>query len=177
MSSEIKKLPQPEFESYNTILDRMARRENRKLLYSMIFFPVALVAIVIIPFYLLNQTQDVRQHASENQIPLLPTATSIPTRTAVPDTTRPNLTIIYPTLKSNIAARSIVNIQVEANDNTSVTHVDFFVDEKLICSDTSAPYTCSWKVPAKSTPHYIQVKAFDAAGNYSTRSTFVTANN
>jgi hypothetical protein len=51
-------------ESYNTIIERMNRRENRKLLYSLAGFVVVFVAVVITSFSLLNNAQDIRQRAA-----------------------------------------------------------------------------------------------------------------
>ena len=40
----------------------------------------------------------------------------------------------------------------------------------LQCSDTTAPYSCGWRVPNPMNRNYqIQARAFDAAGNNATR--------
>lgn len=52
-------------ESYNTILERMNKRENKKLLFSLAGFVVVFIAVVVTSFFLLNQPQDVRQYAAE----------------------------------------------------------------------------------------------------------------
>jgi hypothetical protein len=47
-----------------------------------------------------------------------------------------------------------------------VTRVDFYVNGSLQCTDTTASYSCNWRVPARKNKSYgIQAKAYDAAGN------------
>lgn len=53
-------------ESYNTILERMNNRENRKLLFSLAGAAFVLTAVVVATFSLLNQSQDLRQRASDS---------------------------------------------------------------------------------------------------------------
>jgi hypothetical protein len=48
--------------------------------------------------------------------------------------------------------------------NTSIDHVEFYIDSKLKKSDDSAPYTYRW-APLRSFKHNIAVKAYDTKGN------------
>jgi hypothetical protein len=57
-----------------------------------------------------------------------------------------------------------------------IPRVDFLVNGALQCSDTKAPYSCSWKVPgAMNKTYQLQARAFDQAGNVGTASIQVTA--
>jgi hypothetical protein len=47
----------------------------------------------------------------------------------------------------------------------------------LQCTDTTAPYSCVWRVPnPMNRTHTIQARAFDAAGNNATATIQVRAN-
>jgi hypothetical protein len=56
-----------------------------------------------------------------------------------------------------------VTIKVSAVDNFAVAEVDVFVDNVLVATDTSAPYSVVWAGERGS--HVIRAKAYDAAGN------------
>ncbi len=113
------------------------------------------------------------------------TPTPAPTVTAFPtpaptvtsnDTTSPSVRIDSPLNGSIIKAKSTTSITASASDNLGVTRVEFLVNGTLICSDTTSPYTCSWRVPGSRNRTYtISAKAYDAAGNNSTSSISVTA--
>ena len=75
-----------------------------------------------------------------------------------------------------VARKANVTITATASDNVGVTRVDFLVNGALQCSDTTAPYSCVWRVPgAANKTHQLQARAFDAAGNSATASIQVTA--
>jgi hypothetical protein len=68
-----------------------------------------------------------------------------------------------------VTRKSAVTIAATASDNVGVTRVEFFVNGALQCTDTSAPYSCGWRVPSAPNKTYqIQARAFDAAGNTAT---------
>ena len=57
-----------------------------------------------------------------------------------------------------------------------VAKVNFFVNGILLSTDTAAPYSATWRVPAKHNALYtLTAKASDAAGNTATASVTVTA--
>ena len=92
------------------------------------------------------------------------------------DNTPPMVSITSPTNGAIIARKSNVTITANANDNVGVTRVDFLVNGALQCSDTTAPYSCNWRVPAAmNKTHQLQAQAFDLAGNAGTASIQVTA--
>jgi len=59
----------------------------------------------------------------------------------------------------NMAA-SITNVPTFA-----INRVEFLVDSKLACSDSTAPYVCSWKSPAAKKSYLAQARAYDSQGN------------
>jgi hypothetical protein len=82
-----------------------------------------------------------------------------------PDTTAPVIAITQP-LSAMVARKSRVTLAAAASDNVGVVKVEFYVNGTLRCTDTAAPYTCAWRVPAAAGKSYVlQAKAYDAAGN------------
>ncbi len=83
----------------------------------------------------------------------------------VKDTTPPTVSITQPVNGSKITTTN-VQIAVAATDNVGVTQVSVYVDNILKCTDTSAPYSCTWNTKkAAAGSHVITAKAWDAAGN------------
>jgi len=92
------------------------------------------------------------------------------------DNVPPTVSITSPTNGAIVARKSNVTINANATDNISVTRVDFLVNGALQCSDTTAPYSCNWRVPAAmNKTHQLQARAFDLAGNSATAGVQVTA--
>jgi hypothetical protein len=84
------------------------------------------------------------------------------------DTSPPTVTMTSPTNGQTVAIRSTITLAATASDNIGVNKVQFYLNNTFIkgCSDTSAPYSCSWKVPAqKGKTYQFSAVAFDAAGN------------
>ena len=52
-----------------------------------------------------------------------------------------------------------------ASDNVGVVKVEFYVNGVLQCTDTAAPYTCSWMVSNAAKTYVLEARAYDAAGN------------
>jgi hypothetical protein len=64
-----------------------------------------------------------------------------------------------------------VTITANATDNHSVSRVEFYVNNTLVCTDTGTPYSCPWKTPMKTgVTSNITVKAYDPSGNVGTDS-------
>jgi hypothetical protein len=92
------------------------------------------------------------------------------------DTTPPTVAITNPANGAIVARKSTVTITATANDNVGVTRVDFLVNGALQCSDTTAPYSCAWRVAnAPNRTYQLQARAFDAANNSATASIQVTS--
>ena len=95
---------------------------------------------------------------------------------AAGDNIAPTVSITNPANGAIVARKANVTITATASDNVGVTRVDFLVNGALQCSDTTAPYSCVWRVPgAANKTHQLQARAFDAAGNSATASIQVTA--
>jgi len=78
------------------------------------------------------------------------------------DTTPPTVVITSPV--SDALVSSTLTVSATANDDFSVTKVEFYVGQTLLGTDTSAPYSLSWN-PA-SVPdgvHTLTAKAYDTA--------------
>lgn len=92
------------------------------------------------------------------------------------DNIAPSVAITNPANGAIVARKSIVAINATASDNVGVTRVEFLVNGALQCTDTAAPYSCSWRVPNPMNKTYqLQARAFDAAGNSATAAVTVTA--
>jgi glucose/arabinose dehydrogenase len=92
------------------------------------------------------------------------------------DTIAPTVSITSPANGADVARRTTVTITATASDNVGVTRVEFLVDSALQCTDTTAPYSCNWKVPnTRNQTYQLQARAFDLAGNSATASVQVTS--
>ena len=81
------------------------------------------------------------------------------------DTTPPAVSITSPTAGAVIGTR-LVSFGAQASDNVGVAAVEFYVDGKLIATDTAAPYGASWnRRKAAAGLHSIKVRAIDVNGN------------
>lgn len=93
------------------------------------------------------------------------------------DNIAPTVAITNPANNATVPRKSNVTITATASDNVGVARVDFLVNGSLQCSDTTAPYSCGWRVPNPPNKTYqIQARAFDAAGNNATASIQVRSN-
>jgi phosphatidylinositol-3-phosphatase len=89
-----------------------------------------------------------------------------------PDTTPPTVSITSPLNGAVVPRRTTVTIAASASDNVGVTKVNFYVNNTLKCTDTTAPSSCVWFVPSKRHANYALVaKAYDAANNVGTSNT------
>ncbi len=96
--------------------------------------------------------------------------------TASGDNIPPTVSITNPASGAIVARKASVTITATASDNVGVTRVDFLVNGAVQCSDTTAPYSCNWRVPAAPNKTYqLQARAFDQAGNAGAASVQVTS--
>jgi peptidoglycan/xylan/chitin deacetylase (PgdA/CDA1 family) len=83
------------------------------------------------------------------------------------DTTAPQVTLTSPVNGATVSG--VVRLEATANDTVSgVVRVDFYVDNKLLGTATSAPYRVNWNTNNKQVPkgsHTIYAVAVDRAGN------------
>ena len=81
------------------------------------------------------------------------------------DTILPTVSLTAPA--SGASVTGTVNITANATDDRSIiTAVDFLVAGHVVCTDTTAPYTCSWNTrPEGNGLVALQAKAVDPFGN------------
>jgi subtilisin family serine protease len=88
------------------------------------------------------------------------------------DTAAPTVSITSPAAGDLVSGN--VTIQAEAADDFSLSKVEFYADDQLLGTDSTAPYTWTWEssgVPAGS--HTLTARAFDAVGLQGTSSPVV----
>jgi hypothetical protein len=99
-----------------------------------------------------------------------------PTMTPVPDTVSPTVTITAPLNNATVKRNTTVTITANSTDNLGVSSVQYFVNNISVCTDSTAPYTCSWRVPnQKNATYTLRATASDAANNSSSHSIQVKA--
>ena len=92
------------------------------------------------------------------------------------DTIAPTVSITSPANGATVPRKSTITITATASDNVGVTRVEFLVDGALQCTDTTAPYSCNWRVPNTPNRNYqLSARAFDLAGNSGMAGIQVTA--
>jgi hypothetical protein len=86
------------------------------------------------------------------------------------DTIPPTVSIVTSSFTNGTVARKTnVTLQAVASDNVAVSRVEFYVNNNLVCTDTTSSYTCLWAVPASNNATYqLTAKAYDARGNIGT---------
>ena len=95
---------------------------------------------------------------------------------SVADTTAPTVGIGSPVAGATVSG--LVAVDVSASDNVGVSRVDFLVNGSKIASDTTAPYAFSWDSTGVADGSVsLTAYAYDAAGNYASRSVSVTVAN
>ncbi|MDQ5949950.1 MAG: hypothetical protein QG563_457, partial [Patescibacteria group bacterium] len=94
--------------------------------------------------------------------------------TTLTDTSLPVVAIVSPVKGTKFNKGTTVTFTANASDNVGVTKVEFRQANAispgvgaLICTDTTAPYTCDWVVPQTllNTSYSFRAKAYDNAGN------------
>lgn len=92
------------------------------------------------------------------------------------DTTPPGVTLTAPAEASGVSGT--VAVSANATDEVGVAKVEFYVDSTLVNTDSSAPYAFQWNTATVANgQHLITAKAYDAAGNFSNSSYYVTVQN
>ncbi|MGE5042076.1 MAG: Ig-like domain-containing protein [Candidatus Levyibacteriota bacterium] len=110
-----------------------------------------------------------------------PTPSGIPTPTATPtptptDIIAPKVSITSPLNGSRVWRSTKVTIKASASDNVKVAKVEFYVNNVLLSTDTSSPYSAVWRVPSqRSITYTLTAKAYDTSGNTASSSVNVTS--
>jgi hypothetical protein len=98
----------------------------------------------------------------------------LPAINPVNDTQAPTASITSPTNGQQVTA--VTTVQVSATDNIGVSRVELYLDNALLGTDTSAPYSFNWNTDASSEgAHTLQAKAYDSSNNAGT-SAAITVN-
>ncbi len=91
------------------------------------------------------------------------------------DVTPPTVSISSP--KNGSRVSGTITISASTTDSSGISKVEFYVDNKLVKSDTSKSYSYKWNVGSRSVAkgtHAISVKAYDKIGNTSVAQISVT---
>lgn len=92
------------------------------------------------------------------------------------DTTAPSVTITNPKFGSTVSGT--ITATVTASDNISVVKVEYLLDNVLIATSTSSPFSTTINTSNYSNgSHTLLAKAYDAANNIGTNSITITINN
>ena len=111
-----------------------------------------------------SHTLTVKAYDAANNVGSASIIVSVNNPVPVADTTAPVVAITSPLDGSTVSRNA--SITVSATDNVGVTRVVIYLDNVQLCSDTSAPYSCSWNTrKASAGTHTITATAWDAAGN------------
>lgn len=85
------------------------------------------------------------------------------------DTQRPTVSIVEP--KASTTVSGAVVVSATANDNYGLDRVEFLVDERVIATDYSAPYSTTWSTGmADNGEHTLTATAYDLMRNSTTSS-------
>jgi parallel beta-helix repeat protein len=99
------------------------------------------------------------------------------TCTTTVDTTPPAVSITSPLGLQYVGRSTTQNIIASATDNVGVAKVEFYVDGSMICTDTAAPYECSWSLYTKPGVSFtLKAIGYDFAGNNAQASIVVMTN-
>jgi hypothetical protein len=97
------------------------------------------------------------------------------TLTVTPDQP-PAVSITSPLNNAIVTKGKTIVITATASDDVGVVSVTFSVGGTVRCTDTTAPYTCSWAIPKKANTKYtLTAVATDTATRTASHSIVVTA--
>jgi len=86
------------------------------------------------------------------------------------------VSVTNPKNGGTVPRNQTVTVSATATGTSSVTRVDFYINNNLLGSATVAPYNYPWKVPSKNNVSYtVQAKAYDILGNSAAQTITVTA--
>lgn len=109
----------------------------------------------------------------------VPTATPFPTFTPTPtpiDQTPPSVSITSPSNGSRVWRNTTITIRASASDNVKIQKVEFYINGTLLSTDSTSPYTASWRVPSpRGVIYTITAKAYDTSNNTAASNISVTS--
>lgn len=83
------------------------------------------------------------------------------------DNKPPTVYLVYPNSNIEIYSGSVINIIAEADDNTFIEAVKFFINGEEVVEDNVEPYEFIWFTENFQGTYTIYAKAFDVSGNSS----------
>jgi hypothetical protein len=89
------------------------------------------------------------------------------------DTQAPSVSITSPGNGASFATRSTISVNASASDNVGVVDVKFYLNGTLMCTDSTAAYSCSMRLPKQRRTLTIEAVGRDAAGNVGRQSIVV----
>lgn len=94
------------------------------------------------------------------------TPTPVPSATPSADLIKPTVSITSPLNGAIVARNSNLTINASASDNVKVSKVEFYVGTSLLNTDTTTPYSYSYKISGKRDASYTyRARAHDTSGN------------
>ena len=83
------------------------------------------------------------------------------TYTYIPDdTTKPVVTMLSPSEGETVSG--LVSVSVDATDNVAIVRVEFYVDDVLVSTDATAPYSHLWDTNGIiNGAHFVYARAYD----------------
>lgn len=94
------------------------------------------------------------------------------------DVVLPSARVMAPTTGEIVTHGSSYRIEGHAADNAALTRVDYLINDKIVCSQTTPIatfYYCWWTVPKKRGAYDITINAYDANGNVGSSETVTVA--
>jgi len=92
------------------------------------------------------------------------------------DTEKPAVSITNPLNNSFVSRGKTITISATASDNVGVKKVEFYINNSLLYTDTTNPYTSSWRIPnIRNVTYIIKVVAYDLSDNQGLASISVTS--
>jgi hypothetical protein len=101
---------------------------------------------------------------------------SYPVPDTINDTAAPTVSITNPTNGSTVSGA--VSVNASASDNIGVSRVEFRIDNTLVSTVTTSPFSYSWNTASSPNgSHTLTATAYDAANNSSSNSASVNVSN
>lgn len=100
---------------------------------------------------------------------LPPTATPSPTPTPTATPAPLRSVFLQPADGAIVPFGKTITIIASASGPAKITKIEFYINGSRKCSDTSSPFTCSWRVPTNSGVAYtLEARTYDAVGAVAT---------
>ncbi len=142
--------------------------QREKKLTPLLFIPllVFIGLVFVISSIIQQEVGSEKSHAAEAGAVISPTIDPFP----------PTVLIINPLNKSIIPSAETNLIKAIASDNIEVQKVEFYVNNTLLCTDSTAPYECSWPVSEQKMHYTIVAKSYDNNSNSAVNTVTVNTN-